>query len=119
MMTEQADIKEFLSILARRIRERRTERGLTQEALAERAGISANYLAKLELGWKTPSVDTLVRLARALGVQVCDLAAVEQEEPWLDKAREITYALSRMPASDADFAFRQFRAIVDYLSPKA
>jgi transcriptional regulator with XRE-family HTH domain len=50
----------------RRVRETRR---LTQEALGERAGVSRNYIASLELGRiRNPGAFPLYRLARALGV---------------------------------------------------
>ncbi len=56
----------------------RQEKGLTQDALAKKAGISRVYLAQLEGSAKkppirTPSMATLERLAKALKVKVGDL----------------------------------------------
>jgi len=51
----------------------REERGLTQEALAERAGLSRGYLARLETGRHEPTLTTLGKLAKALRVKVADL----------------------------------------------
>ena len=51
-----------------RIRELRDKRGLTREALAEKTGVSAVYIKKLEAGERTsPSLHALARIARALG----------------------------------------------------
>ena len=51
----------------------REQRGLTQEQLATRAGVSHGYLARLELGMHDPSLSTLARLAKALKVSVAEL----------------------------------------------
>ncbi len=60
--------------LATVIREVRERKGLTQEQLAERAKVARGYLAQLEAGHKqNPSVPTLRRLAKALGVPVTEL----------------------------------------------
>ncbi len=57
-----------LTALGREIKRRREARGLTQPALAKRAGIAVSYLAKLEGGARlSPSFPTVARLARALG----------------------------------------------------
>lgn len=53
-----------------RIRELREARGLTQAALAKRAGIGRVTLARIEVGAQAPSPWTLSRLARALKVKV-------------------------------------------------
>jgi transcriptional regulator with XRE-family HTH domain len=55
--------------LAGNLRRVRETRRLTQEALGERAGVSRNYIASLELGRITnPGAFALYRLAGALGV---------------------------------------------------
>jgi transcriptional regulator with XRE-family HTH domain len=51
-----------------RIGNLRRERGLTQEALAERAGISKVTVAKIEQQDRSPSLSVLEKLADALGV---------------------------------------------------
>lgn len=51
----------------------RQEKGLTQEAVAERSGISQQYLSGLERGQRNPTVITLHELAQALGVSHVDL----------------------------------------------
>ncbi len=48
----------------------RAVRGMTQEALAEKAGISRTYIARLELGQQDPTLGTLEKLAKALKVKV-------------------------------------------------
>ncbi len=51
-----------------RIRELRGKRGLTREALAEKTGVSAVYIKKLEAGERTsPSLPALASIAHALG----------------------------------------------------
>jgi transcriptional regulator with XRE-family HTH domain len=51
----------------------RRERGLTQESLAERAGISRETVKKIERQKRSPSLSMLETLAEALGVPVGDL----------------------------------------------
>jgi transcriptional regulator with XRE-family HTH domain len=45
----------------------REQRGLSQEALADLAGISRSFLGEIERGEAAPSLDTLQKLANALG----------------------------------------------------
>ncbi len=61
--------------LGSRIRELRTERGLSQEALADRAKIGRSYMSGIERGVRNCSTLHLVRLAKALRVRVADLFA--------------------------------------------
>jgi transcriptional regulator with XRE-family HTH domain len=51
----------------------REERGLTQEALAKKAGIHRVYVAQIEGRTKTPSLGMLEKLAKALGVKLVEL----------------------------------------------
>jgi transcriptional regulator with XRE-family HTH domain len=59
--------------MAKRLKTLRRRRGLTQEALAERAGLSRTYLARLETARQDPTLSTLVKLAKAFGVPVTAL----------------------------------------------
>jgi DNA-binding XRE family transcriptional regulator len=60
---------------ASRLRERRVECGLTQAALAARAGVSRQLVAAVEAGQNAPAVDAALGLARALATTVEDLFA--------------------------------------------
>ena len=56
------------------IKRLRTARGLSQRALAARAGLTNPYIAQLETGQRSnPTVLVATRLADALGVPVMDL----------------------------------------------
>ena len=54
--------------LGKRIREARIEKGLTQQALAEKANISMMYLGEIERGIKMPSINSFVKILEALDV---------------------------------------------------
>jgi transcriptional regulator with XRE-family HTH domain len=43
----------------------REQKGWTQEALADKAGLSSRYIARLEIGCHDPSLSTLVKLPEA------------------------------------------------------
>lgn len=55
------------------IRTLRKERGLSQETLAERAGLHRNSISLIERGESQPTVDTLFRLADGLGISAVEL----------------------------------------------
>lgn len=46
---------------------------MTQAALAERARVSTNYVSVVERGQKLPTLDTLVRMAKAVGASPAEL----------------------------------------------
>ena len=63
-------------ILAQNLRRVRQERGLSQEELADLAGINRNYVGMIERGENAATVDVLEALARALVVEAADLLEV-------------------------------------------
>lgn len=60
-------------LVGRNIARVRREKGLTQEQVAERSGVSQQYLSGLERGYRNPSIVTLYEIAQALGVSHVDL----------------------------------------------
>jgi transcriptional regulator with XRE-family HTH domain len=66
--------------LAHGVRTLRGERHLSQAALAERAGMHRTYLSSIERGRRNVPLDTVCRLAWALGVDVRDLLAAAPGE---------------------------------------
>lgn len=64
------------SIFGKHLRELRTSTGLSQEALAEKAGLHRNYIGHLERGEKTASLDVLIRLAAAFDMSLPRLVEV-------------------------------------------
>ncbi|MGH7753936.1 MAG: helix-turn-helix domain-containing protein [Gemmatimonadales bacterium] len=56
------------------LKQRREDKGWTQRDLAKHAKVTPGYVAQLEMGVrKNPSLETLKRLAKALGVPVSEL----------------------------------------------
>src|SRR4030042_4577212 len=64
--------------LGERIRELRTTAGLTQEKLGEKASLSYKFIGELERGQVNVSLDSIVRIAEALGVKIGDLFSAEK-----------------------------------------
>jgi transcriptional regulator with XRE-family HTH domain len=58
---------------AMRLKKLREARELTQAVLANKAGISRAYLARLEMGRHDPPLSRLRKLAKALGVPAAKL----------------------------------------------
>jgi DNA-binding XRE family transcriptional regulator len=68
------DLREA-NIFGETIRSIRTERGWTQEDLAEAAKLTATYVGQVERGDKVPSLTVVLKLARGLSVPPGDLLA--------------------------------------------
>ena len=52
------------------IREKRKEKGLSQERLAKLVQVSQPYIAEIESGRKKPSVDVLMRICAVLDISL-------------------------------------------------
>ncbi len=59
--------------LGEHIRQMREERGLSQQELAERAMVTRPYISNLERGQSSPTVDLIVRFAKAMDCKPSDL----------------------------------------------
>ena len=67
----------------------RVQKGLTQESLSGLAGIARSHLAALENGEKTAKMDTVWRIAEALGISPSELVRkIENENMKEEVTRE-------------------------------
>lgn len=62
-----------LTVFGQRVRELRLQQGLTQERLAEHAGMHRTHITALEGGKRNVALLGVVRLATAVGVDPADL----------------------------------------------
>jgi transcriptional regulator with XRE-family HTH domain len=58
-----------LKLFAKRLHELRVKKGISQERLAELAGMHRNYVSRLERAGQSPTLDRIFELSRALGVR--------------------------------------------------
>ena len=79
-------------LLGARIKEIRRRQRLSQEKLAERAGISAQYISNIERGRENPTLDLLLRLADALKVSLGSMCDFES----LEDRRKVRAAIQQM-----------------------
>ena len=63
------------------LRRRRLAQDLSQEALARRADVSMRFVSLLELGRHMPTINTMQKLAKGLGVPLSDLVREAEAEP--------------------------------------
>ena len=59
--------------LGKEIRKRRLERNLSQEELADRAGVHRTYIGMIERGEKNITIVNLSKIAQALGIKTKEL----------------------------------------------
>ena len=61
---------ELYIALGKQIKTLREDAHLTQEKLAEKAGISLDYLGKIEVNINKPGLKTLIKISNALSVPI-------------------------------------------------
>ena len=76
-----------------RIRQKRLELGLTQEQLGEKCELSQNFLGNIERGLDTPSLTTLMKIAKGLSVNMDYLFQDEIDNPVI---KEYDYYISQV-----------------------
>lgn len=69
------------------IKTRRTERKLTQQDVADKVGISRNFLSDIENGRYNPSFNTALRLAAYLGIDLNSLSEMTEIQGLSDERR--------------------------------
>ena len=106
-----------------RVQQLRRQTGITQEKLAEQAGLSVDGIRKIEGRRATPSLETLYKISKALRIQLVDLVRHEGEiqyegEMQTEKGRELqeflTY-LSTKKLEEIRLAKRVTRAVMEEL----
>lgn len=63
------DADSLKKLFGRRLRSLRQLRDITQEGLAEEAGLSVEYVSRIERGLASPSFNTIVALSEALSLK--------------------------------------------------
>ncbi len=90
----------------------RTARNLTQEALAERSGLSVDAVRRIERGQLSPSLETLHKLAGGLDLSLeTFFAGLDDGAP--EPSQELCDLLDRQDPEDAERAFRVLRTLFD------
>ncbi len=74
-------MRDYMEIFKKRLREIRNARGITQEKLGSNIYVSKQEVCLYERGKRTPSIDTLIRIANFLEVDFLWLIGLELEVP--------------------------------------
>jgi len=64
---------DLLTRFAGNVRRLRAKKKLSQKALADKVGISVSYVSMLERGQRSPPLETVEKMAKALGVTPANL----------------------------------------------
>lgn len=72
-MKQKAKADPFLAAVCEAVHTRRGQLGISQEELAQRAGLHRTYISDIERGARNPTLKTLSRLAVALEISASKL----------------------------------------------
>ena len=98
--------------LGRRIADLRKEKGLKQEVIAEKMGVSSQAISKWENDQTCPDISVLPLLAEILGVTVDKLLTGKEPTPivnWLPRRRKTWFCAWRLRLSTAVLCAPMFR----------
>lgn len=95
----------------------RNARGFTQEVLAERSGLSADTIRRIELNSKSPNINTLRRLAAGLDMQLSTLFDA-YELNTRNLTHELIDLLGGRSDEDVDLITRIAKAVLDELDAR-
>lgn len=77
-MPRKSDISKPRNTLALNIRRLRGDRGISQEELADLAGLHRTYVGSIERSERNVSIDNIAKLASALRVDISELMKEQQ-----------------------------------------
>lgn len=66
-------MKDIKSLFGKHLRKLRLSKKLTQEELAEKAGLHSTYIGQIERGVRNPSLINLYKIAKALNITAGEL----------------------------------------------
>ena len=95
-------------LLGEAVRGKRKQAELSQERLAEKASLSTVFISRIERGVESPSVDNLLKIAKALGVQVRDLVDGFLNSSSLDSVDKLFQRQHCLPEQFGDFCNVRF-----------
>jgi len=104
-------MKNLAKRLGARIKALRKSRGLSQEQLAEKTGITPKYLSRLEVGQQNPSIETLAKLTEALDVELWELCDVGHEETQKELQETLRKIIHEADEKKLRLAVKVFRAV--------
>ena len=67
------DEKAIYRYIGKRIKSLREKKGLTQEKLAEKTGLSLDFVGKIEVNINNPGLKSLIKIANALDVHIKEI----------------------------------------------
>jgi transcriptional regulator with XRE-family HTH domain len=100
-------------LFAKRVRRLRKAAKLSLERAAERGDITGNYWGDVERTKKVPSLDTIVAMAKGIGVAPSTLLLLEREEDGPDIRKRIEALLNRCTPQQLELVHRITKVVLE------
>lgn len=101
-----------LVLLGKKIAKLRNQRNMTQEALAEMVERSPNHISKLELATSNPSFELLVKIAKALDVEMHELFMFEEKTRQRKAKEELEKLINSENESTVNLIYKIYCAVM-------
>ena len=102
-----------IQMIGIRIAEIRKQKGLTQEALAGKMGVSPKYLSSIERGKENPTLKMLVNLADTLEIDLGQIFTfIQIEDPKRRKAL-LEFLLKKADEEQLKLAVKVLRVVIE------
>ena len=107
-------VSQELVMLGEHIRSRRMELCMTQEALAEKAGISANTVSRIEGGQMSMGIVTFIKLVQVLDADANSLLGITTGMG-RKQHRDIFHRIAHLRESEQEIVLRTVETLVESL----
>lgn len=100
--------------IGKNLRKYRLEKKLRQEDLAERAGLSANYIGMVERGEKIPSLETFITILNELGVSADQILSDVLVTGYKVKESLLAEKMSTLSKTERERIFAVIDTLIQY-----
>lgn len=104
-------MKSIAEKFGQRLKELRKKRSLTQNYLAEAAGLSSKHIGEIERGEVNLTIQSLDQIASALGLKVNELICCEHEEDVEVLRSQVVDYITQCPDDEVKLAYRLLVAL--------
>lgn len=108
-------VSDELVMLGERIRSRRMELCMSQEALAEKVEISANTVSRIEGGQMSMTIGIFIKLAHALDTDANRLLGIVPAGAAERKYKDVLYRISNLKTHEQKIVLRTVEVLTDEL----
>lgn len=98
-------------LLGSRIQKIRKAKGLSQEELAERVGLSSKYISSIERGNENPTLDTFIKLSSAMDVSIAELFNYSEDTAQSDSRKFLIDVIKKSKNDRIDVVAKVIKAL--------